>query len=1241
MSASWELTDAQRGIWYAGRLSPDPAAYVTADCIRGPATLDAARVAAAVAATVAEIPGLRVRVVEDGDRLIQVLEGPSSPLVPVIDCESAAAAEAWMIADCRRPIDPCVGPLCRQAVLRVAEVGVWWYQAIHHLATDAYATGQIARRVAAHYDRPGTPPRARIEGVERLLEVEHAYRGSVARRDDLEYWRATMAGCDGAVGPTGGTPTTVARPLRADRPSGRLPDPSLVIAAVALWLHRITHRTDIVLGMPWMGRMGSVAARVPSAWVNLLPIRLEVDPGMSIGRLSAQATRALRDAGTHGRLRYEQIAQELGYLGSGRRLLGPLVNIKPFAARVTMGGHELTIDNLSAGPIEDISVTVAEGLLRLEGHPAHYGPGDLEGHAARLAQVLERIDADQDIPTARIPVATDVDRCRELSAAAGPRVAVPPATLWSGFAAQAARHPERVAVEDDSVRLSYRQLQDRALAMAGRLAALGAGPGRVIGVRMERSAELLVALLAILRCGAAYLPLEPDQPAARTDLMCEDARPALVVEGEIATGHVAPLGPGPDPADIAYVLYTSGSTGRPKGVRVGHGAIVNRLAWIRQIQGFGADERVLLKTPLGFDVSVWELFWALQVGATVVVAPPGIHRDPAGLVEQITRRRITVAHFVPSMLKAFLAEPGAQQCRGLAHIVCSGEALSAVLAQECRRLLPGVALDNLYGPTEAAVDVTAWRVGPADTQVVPIGRPVWNTHAYVLDMADQLAPPGAVGHLHLAGDQLACDYLGRPDLTDERFVPDPFGAPGTRMYRTGDLVRRRPDGALEYLGRNDDQVKVRGVRIELGEVEAAVAGHRSVAQAVAVVRPDGPGGEPWLVVYVVARMGEPLDPEHLRAHAAERLPATMMPGAVVVLEQIPTGSTGKLDRAALPPPTAHTSSQGPADLWQEEICAHMAEALGLERVGADDNFFRLGGSSLVAARLVGRLRETWEGEVNIGTIFAHPTPAAIARALREGDANPHHPVLVLRRGVGAPIVCVHPAGGLGWCYAPLAGLLPPGRTVIALQSDRADHPTMRDLAEVYVDRLLEHTGGGPHHLVGWSVGGVIAHAMAARLLEWGERVGVLALLDAYPSEQWRHLPPPGPREAREALLTMAGLDPAGAAGGMDEVHERLVQANSALAGLGPAELEAVTTSVMRTAALMRTVDHERYPGDLLFFTAAAPRPEGWLDRGGWARHVGGQIANHDVQCTHPAMVRAPFVTHIAALLGQAIGPLAD
>ncbi|HEY8003625.1 MAG TPA: amino acid adenylation domain-containing protein, partial [Phenylobacterium sp.] len=548
--------------------------------------------------------------------------------------------------------------------------------------------------------------------------------------------------------------------------------------------------------------------------------------------------------------------------------------------------------------------------------------------------------------------------------------------------------------------LSYAELNARANRLAHHLRALGVKPDARVAVCAERSPEMVVALLAILKAGGAYVPLDPAYPVDRLRHMLSDSEPVvLLTQGDLAADFATGLpvvdladsfdgqpstNPGRaelTPSNLAYVIYTSGSTGLPKGVMNEHRGVVNRLVWMQRAYELTYSDAVLQKTPFSFDVSVWEFFWPLFTGARLVMARPGGHKDPAYLAETFQRDAITTAHFVPSMLQVFVDHPAAAQCTGLRQVMCSGEALPAALARRFRELLPGTSLHNLYGPTEAAVDVTAWACGPQDTGAsIPIGRPIDNTRIYILDTHGQPTPIGVPGEVHIGGVQVARGYLNRPELSAERFITDPFVEQG-RMYKTGDLGKWRPDGAIEYLGRNDFQVKLRGFRIELGEIEARLVQYPGMREAVVTAN------DARLVAYTTA--DAPLDIEALKAHLAAGLPEYMVPAAYVQLEVLPLSPNGKLDRKALPAPDADAfgarAYEAPMGEVEEALAAIWAELLKVDRVGRHDNFFNLGGHSLLTVTLVERMRrQGLHGDVR--ALFTAPTLAGLAAAA--SDAAP-------------------------------------------------------------------------------------------------------------------------------------------------------------------------------------------------------------------------------------------------------------
>ncbi|MGK6311334.1 amino acid adenylation domain-containing protein, partial [Variovorax sp. DT-64] len=596
------------------------------------------------------------------------------------------------------------------------------------------------------------------------------------------------------------------------------------------------------------------------------------------------------------------------------------------------------------------------------------------------------------------------------------------------FERQARRTPDATALVFGEEQLSYAELDRRANRLAHRLIGLGVEPETRVGIAAERSLEMVVGLLGILKAGAAYVPLDPDYPAERLAYMVADSGIDLVLTQSHLRGRIPGLdalqvlaldgmalgtGPDHDPGvplhgeHLAYVIYTSGSTGRPKGAANRHRSLRNRLAWGQQHQPLDPGDAVLQKTPFSFDISFWEVFWPLSVGARLVLAGPGDHRDPQRIAELVRRHGITTIHFVPSMLQAFMAHGAARSCAGLRRIICSGEALPADLQQRVLAALPQVALLNLYGPTEAAIEVTWWRCREDGLPTVPIGRPVANIRTHVLDAGLDLVPQGVPGELYLGGVGLARGYLGRPGLTAERFVADPFDSEGARLYRTGDLVRWNGEGQLEYLGRIDHQVKIRGFRIELGEVEAQLLAQPGVREAVVVAR-EGAGGA-RLVAYITAGGGQLPDAALLKEQLGRTLPDYMVPGAIVVLEGLPLNANGKVDRKALPEPVLDGASQDherPHGEMEEALARIWCEVLGVERVGRHDNFFELGGHSLLALQLLERVRgQGWA--VQVRTLFEQPRLAAFAQALGREPGRPG--VVVPRNGIPPGCTALEPS----------------------------------------------------------------------------------------------------------------------------------------------------------------------------------------------------------------------------------------
>ncbi|MBB2942548.1 enterobactin synthetase component F [Actinoplanes lutulentus] len=1247
------LTAPQQALWFAQLLDPQNPSYLCAHRITIDGPLDTDRLAEAIRQVTEATDVLRTGFAAEGDQVWRIEQPATGP--EIVDLPGEAAVRRWIDADLAEALPLTGAPLVRQAVLRTGPEQAVWYFRAHHILLDGYAFAMVTEKVVAAYAALGRGSTfqdafpAAFRTVDSLAEDERAYIASDRFADDRRFWLDRLKNTREPVtlsqrpAPTSHRyahrhielPESTADELRAAADRLGVTWAEAAYAITALYLHRITGEADLTLGMPVSGRLGTGAARVPVSVVNVLPLRLAAPEGITLRALVAAVRDELRAVSRHQRYRYEWLQRDLGLVGTGRRLSGPQVNVKPFRRSLDLGpGVSARVHYLATGPTEDLEVTVGLDAgtgrldLTVDANPDSYSDEELDGHFARLIRLFTTFaDIGPDQVVSEVDVLTDTERDLVLRAWNETASRVPEKTLTTLLAQQAARTPHAPAVRAEGVEISYAELHERADRLARWLAERGAKPGTLVAVAIPRGIDLMVALLGVLRSGAGYLPLDLSYPADRLAFMVEDAQPVVVLR-ELPSRCPVPLieiGQA-SPSDTAYAIYTSGSTGRPKGVLVPHRGIVNRLLWMQHEYRLAPGERVLQKTPIGFDVSVWELFWPLITGATLVMAKPEGHKDPAYLASLIVQERVTTVHFVPSMLRVFLGEEAAASTRAtLRRVICSGEELPEDLTRRFHAVI-GSGLHNLYGPTEASVDVTYQPVLPSDPPgPVPIGRPVWNTQIYLLDAGRRPVPPGVPGELYIAGAQLASGYLNRPALTAERFLDDPLLG---RLYRAGDLAKWRFDGTIEFLGRTDGQVKIRGFRVELGEIEALLNEHPAVGRA-AVALIDG-----RLCAYVVGD----LDLEGVRAYLAPLVPDHMLPGAVVEMSELPLTPSGKLDRQALPAPAAAVSGGTLRTPAEVAVARLMAEVLEVPLPGPDDNFFDLGGHSLLAVTLVQRIRASLGSELSLAAVFAAPTVAGLAARLDPSVAGTDGlgVVLPLRAGSGPALFVVHPAGGLAWCYSGLLAHLDPSVAVYGIQSPAFtafidDSASLAETAARYITEIQDIRPGGPYALAGWSIGGVLAQEIAAALRAAGEEVSMLALLDAYPSDQWRDLPAPSSEDALRALLHMAGRDESAVGGPLtvESVVGVLRRADSPLAELGDDVLAKIPLVVAENARMMREHQHRFYDGDALIFVAAAPRAEDWLSASAWGSYIGGEVVVRELDCTHPGMVSPAALKIIA------------
>ncbi len=1298
MSRDWRpLSATQSGIWFGQQLDPGNPAFSVAGYLEISGDMRADLFAGAVHRSLAATEAACLEFREaDGTPFQRIAEDARYSFVEVDLAEfpdALSRAHAWMRAHLDEPVRMHGDPLVSAALITVSPTRHLFYLRLHHVALDGFAYQLVAARVletyAAAVERRD-PPDGTIGSLRRYWSEQDAYRAGPAYADDRAYWQSRLAGIPQAV--------TLARTPGPARPAHRVlrrrtePGPgemarlraavtpaawaATVVAVTAVYLHRMTGATDVILGVPVAGRWGRTAKITPGMMMTVLPVRLHVTPGTVFADLVHQAGQELRQVLRHQRFALEEVRAELP---AGHRVFGPSVNVMPFTYRATAAGLTVEGRALESGPIDDLSLELRgdlDGVLRIDvtANPDRYTADEVEAHQQRLIRLLLELSEAPRTPAGQASLLSPAELRQVLADWNDTRHPVPDDVLPALLAAQAAATPHAVALVTEDGEVTYADLDARANRLARELIARGAGPGRLVAVALHRSAAQVAALLAVLKSGAAYLPIDDSYPPVRVAFVLADATPALLVTDrlrytDLPGGPTALIlddpetaaalaqrsgGPVTDaerarplrPGDPVYVLYTSGSTGRPKGVSLPHRALVNHLAWMSGRFGLDRHDRVLLKTAATFDVSVWEYFWPLLHGATVVVARPGGHRDPAYLAALITRERVSTAGFVPSMLREFLDEPAAKGCTTIRRTLCIGEVLPADLAARYTRVL-GPGLHNLYGPTEVAVAVTGFDCDqPYDpAEGVPIGRPGWNTRCYVLDASGRPVPPGSPGELYLAGSQVADGYLNRPGLTATAFPADPFGAPGDRMYRTGDRARQLSDGTLLFLGRTDDQVKIRGNRIEPGEIEAALTGHPAIGQAVVVARPDH-DGEPRLVAYLVPAPDTAVpDQPVLRAHLEARLPAATIPATIMTLDALPLTGSGKVDRAALPDPGLGAAPAGrvPRDQVEVVLCGLVEEVLQVPRAGIDDDFFDLGGHSLHAARLASRIRAVLGAELDLRTVFEHPTVARLAARLESAPAGVGgalDTVLPLRTGgTGVPLFCLPPVTGLSWCYSVLLRHIDPGHPVYGLQARGIAEPgtplgTMEQMAAEHADAICAAHPNGPYHLLGWSFGGLLAYATAAELSRRGRTVEMVALLDSYPSDPLLHTEEHR-RVMLDVVLTDFGYDPAMLDGQpLADAHVAglLKAAGGALADWSTERIEALIRVTGHQLRAARAYRPGPYDGDLLFFTAVQSVPINLQTIDYWRPHVRGRIINHEVDARHEHMLRP----HVVAEIGPVV-----
>ncbi|MQY20056.1 amino acid adenylation domain-containing protein [Nocardia macrotermitis] len=1293
-TGEFPLSAAQLRWWVAQQLYPEvPNTVAMYLDLTGP--LDLAVLRSAIARAAWELQSPHVRFVPGSGGPRQILDPDAFGEVPCHELDDqpdpVGVAVAAMAEDHGAPVDLIAGPITVAEVFRVGAARHLLYLRSHHMVLDGVGAAAILRRTAELYvagsggGREGSGEDRDVEGslvaqsvsdrrrpltIPELVEDERAYLNSARAGVDREYWRAQLSGPLPPAGLAGRTAAPAPQPHRVEamlsaetaeslaavRNRTEASFAELLVGAFAGYLAAALGVEQVTVSLPVAARPTAALRRSAGSVSNVVPLRLTGIGDLTVPELIGQVRARVIGALRHQRYRYEDMQRDRGESQVIRGGFGPVLNVLGFVEPLRMSGVTGQVRLLSLGPVEDLLVNGYQlgpdersVSIGMQANPALYSEAALAWHHRRFLDYFDRF-----LSAAPYLVVRAVDPPRVLPEVPGVRTDRVLAELLC------CRGPlDRIAVQAGArtwTRAEWERLVDR---WARELIEFGAGPGDFVMVAVPRSMESVLAVCAVARAGAAFVPVDPADPARRIS--------AIAVDSGVRLGiTVRPVRDGltdevdwlvlDDPGTVvrverrdvhpvaetdrrralhvghpAYLIYTSGTSGTPKGVVVGHtglGALADHLV---EHYGVNRDSRILHAHSPAFDAHLLELLAAFASGARLVIEPPAViaGRELADLLNSAA-----ITHFLTTPAVLATLEP--HQVPGLCVAVVGGEVCPPELV---RRWATPLHLFNGYGPTETTVMATQSAPLRASGPVT-IGRALPGVRALVLDPALRPVPPGTRGELYIGGPGVACGYLGRPGATAERFVADPF-RPGERLYRTGDLVRAEVDGTLEFLGRADEQLSVRGRRIEPAEVEAALTDLPQVAQA-AVTVVDGPSG-PRLIGYVVAAQGIEVDAAVIVASLRAVLPSALVPAQLVCLDRLPVTAHGKVDRAALVAPApVNRPYRAPESVLQQRVTECFATALGVSRVGLDDDFFELGGNSLLGVALSADLAAATGAPVTVRWLYTGPTAGELAARIEghQGGSETEDglgAVLTLRRGGSAPpLFCIHSAVPLAWCYAGLARYVT-DRPVFGLQGltpEGEPAATIDDLADHYVTHILRIQPQGPYHLLGWSLGGQIAHAVAVRLRERGCAVAVLAMLDSVVFPDGTP-PPPTPR-MRDLLTHLLGDEPEDGDTLPDltaaEAAAELATAGPSFGtGLTASQLTRLHRGYVACVRLSHGYRPDTYDGDLLYFSATRGVTAS-LGADLWRPYVTGALNEYPVAAAHAQLTNSDVVAVIGPLL---------
>ncbi|MER7754871.1 amino acid adenylation domain-containing protein [Kitasatospora sp. NPDC097643] len=1267
------LSFAQQRLWTLAQLTGAGEAYneSVVHRLRGP--LDRGVLARALDAIVGRHEVLRTRLVPTGGEVHQWIDrsGIGYPLL-TDDLTGAPDPEARLAAlqraEATTPFDLAGGPLARGRLVILAPDHHALLLTMHHTVFDGSSMDVMMRELNLLYSTflhgDGAPlPRLPLQYAD-YARRQREWMDGEEQTAQAAYWQQNLVGAP----PLLELPTDRPRPPEQDFSGGRVAinldeeltaglrtlarrhGGTLFVAALTGWslvLSRLAGETDIVVGVPTANRRSRDLAGLIGFFVNSLAVRVDLSGAPTVSAALGRTRTAVRGALDHQDLPFERVVELVNPPRSNAH--SPLFQTM-FAWQPSRSGL-LDLPEVEAEPLEipfapakfDLALSLAEEDGRLVGHldyaTALFDHETAERYAGYLRRVLAQMVDEPDRQVADLALMDADERHRLLTdwdATQGAE-AVPPSGLGGlieRFESQVSARPDGPALLCAGERTDYATLERRANRLAHALIARGIGPDQVVGLHAGRSTELVVGVLGILKAGAAFLPLDPGQPTERLTAMVADAAPALVlstmgnwqdlhsVEGEGVRDDAPAVAV--SPSHLAYVLYTSGSTGRPKGVAVTHGSVLNLFdTWLAR---FGATpgEATSAWSSIGFDATIHEILLPLTTGAVLHVVPDELRADPEALMGWMRQHRIVQAFLPPAYIR-WIDEAPEQRLAGLAlrQLLTGVESLPEIALHRMTQVLPGLRICYGYGPTESTLYCTFYTDPQPLDRPCPIGRPLGNTRLYLLDERLQPVPAGVTGELWTGGAGLAAGYLNRQDLTDERFLADPF-VPGERIYRTGDLARRLPDGNAEFLGRRDDQVKLRGFRIEPREVEAALLAVPGVREA-AVLADRDEAGELRLVAAVGRGGAEPRQPHEWRAALAERLPDYMIPAVFLELPALPLSRSGKLDRAELlrqartaVPQQVNTAT--PRDHVELALHRIWKRVLLRPAIGITDNFFEIGGTSISAIKVAAAVHEEFGDSLPIRDVIAHPTIETLAERLRTGTARQRSGSLIeFRAGDGRQrVVCVHPAGGTAFCYLSLAAALPEEIGVYGIQSPGLDPgetplPTVEAMARHYLE-LVGPRADESLVLCGLSYGGLVAHEMGRLLAEAGHPRFSVVLLDTRGTDD--------PQER-------AAITPVEAA----EFREKLVRFNGMYPGIEDDQIDRYFRIYNHNRMSARDYPVPPSPARLVFVQAAGENENVEHEaRAFWQRRAGDSLLVEPVGCGHWDMLESDSVPRIAELI---------